>query len=171
MITRFVRTKTEGAKSVEGGVGVKLSKFKSSNHGFWQFVITSTVKTLNVKTSTGKQKLDLFHFLITKHQIRRFYIRRFLSFKALKANQTIILHEFGRVKLSHVRNLVKKQMVAALLAIQVKMRQFEIKQIDSQVGLRSPQFVKLVGENCLNTHTKNFKSIAPPKDHLETAKK
>ena len=60
MITRFVRTKTEGAKSVEGGVGVKLSKFKSSNHGFWQFVITS-VNSKNVECENVKRELEATH--------------------------------------------------------------------------------------------------------------
>ena len=83
MITRFVRTKTEGAKSVEKGVGVKLSKFKSSNHGFWQFVITS-VNSKNVECENVKRELEarLVTFLLknVKFDVFTLYVFTFDDF-------------------------------------------------------------------------------------------
>jgi hypothetical protein len=83
MITRFVRTKTEGAKSVEKGVGVKLSKFKSSNHGFWQFVITS-VNSKNVECENVKRELEATHvtFLLknVKFDVFTLYVFTFDDF-------------------------------------------------------------------------------------------
>ena len=83
MITRFVRTKTEGAKSVEKGVGVKLSKFKSSNHGFWQFVITS-VNSKNVECENVKRELEARHvtFLLknVKFDVFTLYVFTFDDF-------------------------------------------------------------------------------------------
>jgi hypothetical protein len=83
MITRFARTKTEGARSVEGGVGVKLSKFKSSNHGFWQFVIRS-VNSKNVECENVKRELEarLFTFLLknVKFDVFTLYVFTFDDF-------------------------------------------------------------------------------------------
>ena len=83
MTTRFVRTKTEGAKSVEKGVGVKLSKFKYSNHGFCQFVITS-VNSKKVECENVKRELEarLFTFLLknVKFDVFTLYVFTFDDF-------------------------------------------------------------------------------------------